>query len=91
MTELTSAQELFKDRHFDQEIIVRAMVWVPSSNGRRNTDFVSFSQAQRKIEDARPQMNVLMATKSGRPDIRMQNAGIRPRRPAIGTADAGNA
>ena len=23
------------------------MVWVPSSNGRRNTDFVSFSQAQR--------------------------------------------
>ena len=35
-------------------------------NGRRNTDFVSFSQAQRKIEDTRPQMNVLMATKSGR-------------------------
>ena len=27
MTELTSAQELFKDRHFDQEIIVLCVRW----------------------------------------------------------------
>ena len=40
-----------------------------------NTDFVSFSQVQRKIEDARHQMNVLMAIQVGRPDTRMQNAG----------------
>ena len=40
-----------------------------------NTDFISFSQVQRNIEDARHQMNVLMAVQVGRPDTRMQNAG----------------